>query len=823
MHTPKQQPHAEERNNRNVRKTVYKPFMDAYSVETMLKTNDLYRGIIRINKRIRNDAYVTSDELDADIYVCGSYDRNRALEGDVVAVKLLDVDTVWQKRTEREQKRQGKSNASAKKSLGNKENGADNNDNNSIQKPKYCGEVVLILDRAEGLSFTGTVSLNKPGPPGKNDRDDRAPRRAWFRPKDNRVPLIVIPLPCPQLEHILHNEDKYKNVLYEAQITQWGTSSLHPLGVIVHEIGNCTDFSVMTKAILVDHQVIDTPFSPLVTQSLPVLPWTIPGTEYTSRRDFRNDLVFTIDPATAKDLDDAVHCKLLSDGTYEVGVHIADVSFFVKPNTMLNTEARKRSTSTYLVNGVVPMLPAILCEELCSLNPHVDRLAFSVVWIMQADGAILDTWFGKSIIKSCAKLAYEDAQSVIDGNGLPSTTNMDKAHISYVEDAIMALFRLSQQLRQKRYANGALSMDSVKLCFTLDAEGQPEDMWIFEAKEANKLIEEFMLCANKSVAETIVRHYPDEALLRRHAPPIERRLNEFIDLAKELGYDFDGSSAGSLQEAFNGITDEHVKQVLLVLGIRPMQRAKYFCAGALDVAKYKHYALNEPFYTHFTSPIRRYADVIVHRQLLAAIEDQASTMVYLAVFLHRLTLKQGPIIRPAVVLGVHSKAVEIYVPDYGLERKISMDSLPLERFEHKNRTLTVYWQHGVVVDMALEKELYGKTRERKDDYDEEEDMNGMEASKDELDDVGYSLSSMQVTDEFVNNSPCVGHEIAPVDDSLTHEPELDEATCMQRFRMFTKLQVLVQVDMEQFPPSVRIFLMNPFVDPASLYPQSASS
>ncbi|KAI8393392.1 uncharacterized protein BYT42DRAFT_609187 [Radiomyces spectabilis] len=793
----------------------YQEYVIDNVAEEMLKTNDLYRGIIRISKRDRNDAYVTSDALDACIYVGGI------------------------KRTERGQERQGKLSASTKKSLGD-------NDSNSTQRPKYCGEVVLILDRAEGLSFTGTVSLNKPGPPGKNDRDNRAPRIAWFRPKDNRVPLMVIPVSCPQLDGVIHDE-----VLYEAKITYWSARHFYPRGEIIRKIDdNWSHFSKLTNTILLDHHVIHTPFDTSITEVTKGLPRSARDMdrEYSHRRcDFTRKLVFTIDAADARDVNQAVHCKLLSDGTFEVGVHIADVSSLVRPGTMLDIEARRRGATTYLVDGIVPMLPAILCEELCTLNPYVERLAFSVIWKMQADGVILDTWFGKSIIKSRAKLAYEDAQSVIDTGLLPGDANVSPFYVRQVENAITALFRLSQQLRRRRYLHRALSMDSVKLCFDLDHQGQPQDMWIHELKEANKLIEEFMFCANTTVAETIMRHYPDEALLHRPALPIERRLNEFIDLVKKLGYDFNGSSADSLQEAVDSITDEHIKQALLALGTRPMQRAQYCCAGTLDVTEHNHYTLNESPYTHFTSPVRRYADIIVHRQLLAAIEDQvhcnlttemvqkialqcnrkeddaknaqeASTMLYLAKFLHKLTLRQGPIIRPGVVLAVHAEAIEIYVPDYGLQRKISMESLPLERFEYKNRTLTVYWQRGVVLDTALEKRLYGKARERKNDHVVKDGMDGMEALKDEVDDVGSSLSNIQVTDESVTNSPCVDHEIAPVDDSPMHEPELDEATCMQRFRIFTELQVLVQMDMEQFTPGVRIFPVNPFGDLGPLYP-----
>lgn len=179
-------------------------------------------------------------------------------------------------------------------------------------------------------------------------------------------------------------------------------------------------------------------------------------------------------------------------------------------------------------------------------------------------------------------------------------------------------------MRKRRFESGALSISSIRLSVKLDDSGEPESVYIYELKEANRLIEEFMLRANMSVAEKISRHYPDEALLRRHAPPIERRLEEFLKLADELGYKIDGSSAGGLQSSFDAITSEDVRTVLMVHAIKPMQRAKYFCTGTLDISKYTHYALNVPLYTHFTSPIRRYADVIVHRQLEAALRNKGT-------------------------------------------------------------------------------------------------------------------------------------------------------------------------------------------------------
>lgn len=261
------------------------------------------------------------------------------------------------------------------------------------------------------------------------------------------------------------------------------------------------------------------------------------------------------------------------------------------------------------------MLPSFLSEELCSLNPGVERLAFSVIWKLSPEAKILDTWFGRTVIKSCGKLSYSDAQSVIDGDELPEDVKLDGQERADVQVDIKMLYELSKQLRDDRFKNGALFMGSIKLSFELDPDGQPIGVSVYEQKESNRLIEEFMLLANISVAQKISAHFPEQAMLRRHAPPLERRLAEFLKHSEKLGYNFDGSNAGALNASFEAVESNEVKEVLKLLAVKSMQRAKYFCTGTLDIIKYLHYALNVPLYTHFTSPIRRYADIIVHRQL----------------------------------------------------------------------------------------------------------------------------------------------------------------------------------------------------------------
>ncbi|KAI8140999.1 hypothetical protein BJV82DRAFT_620412 [Fennellomyces sp. T-0311] len=789
-----------------LRRPVFAPFLSPRDIEAGLKDGSLQRGHLRINKRNRSEAYVTADGLDRDIFIFGQRDRNRALNGDVVAVRLVDVEKIWAMKKEKMRLR-----AEAKKDEHDESESQDGLDEEiEKNKPKYCGEVVGIIDRQWNQTFAGILYVDRPqSNQNQKENGGRASRLVWFKPTDKRTPLIAIPLHLAPPD-ILTNAESYETHILTACILRWPIDLNHPFGQIVQFLGPIGSLPAEASAILTDNSINDNQFPKEAIQNLPKTPWKIPAAEYTKRRDLRETRIFTIDPSTAKDLDDAVHVIKQDDGTFEVGVHIADVSYFVRNHGALDKEARERGTSTYLVDRVIPMLPSLLCEELCSLNPGVERLAFSVIWKMDSEGNVLDTWFGKTIIRSCAKLAYDDAQSVIDGKGLPKTQVIMYQRRSSIEEDIMTLFKLSQHMRKRRFDNGALTVGSIRLSFQLGADGEPNDVWVYELKEANRLIEEFMLCANISVAQKISSTYPDEALLRRHEQPNERKLDEFVKLADKLGFHLDGSSAGSLQESLHAIEDKDALAVLILLAIKPMQRAKYFCTGSMDISKYRHYALNVPLYTHFTSPIRRYADVIVHRMLEAAIQgkdscgysledvkgitddcnrnsDNArnaqdqSIDLYLARYLYHLEMAQGPIVRSAIVVGVVADAFDIMVPEYGIEKRIHTDALPLQsfKFDAASFALDVYWKKGVPVISFMN--------------GEEEDIR----SADNMDDEdGVRQANIPVA---------TASEVQ----SLPNET-IEASSGLQRFEVFTKFDVIVQTNMHRTPPVVNVYPINPF-------------
>lgn len=767
-------------NNNQMRKSLFAPYLPQASIPPLLAAGKLVIGTLRVNKRNRSDAYVATDVLDSDIYICGSKDRNRALEGDIVAVELLDVDEVWGTKKDKEEKKRKKEEQAsfdprASRDLRKLDKKKDDvevegqgltlfeeEEVNDEQKPQFAGHIVAVLERAPGQLFSGMLGVLRPSSAATQQKQDAErreregvdlrgstnghsgppPKIIWFRPTDKRVPLIAIPTEQAPADFVEKSE-KYSDRLFVACIKRWPISSLHPFGQLVEELGPIGDIETETSALLKDCNFTAEDFSEAVNKCLPPTPWSIPDREIQAdvRRDLRNHRVFTIDPETAKDLDDALHIVKNEDGTYEVGVHIADVSHFVKTNTPLDREARKRATTVYLVQRAVPMLPPTLSEQLCSLNPGSDKLTFSVIFQMTPEGKVLDTWFGKTIINSKVKLAYSNAQEVIEGRPLPDGKVDDPSLRAEIENDIKALGDIAKVLRARRFDNGALRIDNVKVSFKLNEFGLPNDCAAFERKEANELIEEYMLLANISVAGKIATGLPDQALLRRHEAPVDRRLDAFISRMKRLGLDLDGSSAGALMKSFTEITDKNERLTLQHLSTRSMQRAKYFCTGSLDISKYAHYALSVPLYTHFTSPIRRYADIMVHRQLEAILlhEQQVSSSsgaagepkfsldtetvakiaqvcntkkeaarlaqeqsqhLFLCVLISDLTKRYGPVIRTATVIGVLDQAYDVLIPEFGqLEKRLRIADLPTESFmydEHTN-SLTIYWKKGVDV------------------------------------------------------------------------------------------------------------------------------
>uniref|UniRef100_A0A8C7YA90 DIS3-like exonuclease 2 n=1 Tax=Oryzias sinensis TaxID=183150 RepID=A0A8C7YA90_9TELE len=697
------------KRGRGLKKQVFEPYMTVEDVSHGLKRGELIQGQLRINPKKYHEAFIPSPYDKWDIFLEGVEARNRALNGDIVVVELLPQEQ-WKVITYDHLSQNSKSLKYERQ--WSEGSSTPQTNEKTLQK---TAKVVYIVEKKHSRAVTGSLKFFPDKP------------FALFSPVDHRVPRINVPLSdCPEDFNI--RPEVYANTLFICRITDWTADNAFAQGRLAKTLGQAGEIEPETEGILTEHSVDFSDFTPEVLECLPQpRPWCIPPEELEKRKDLRRDCIFTIDPATARDLDDALSCKLLPDGNFEVGVHIADVSYFVKENTALDEAASQRATSVYLVQQVVPMLPRLLCEELCSLNPDFDRLTFSVIWKLTPEGKILSEWFGRSVIRSCAKLSYDHAQSMIEAPEKlfsPNELQLDNPEhpIDEIHEAVLRLHSIAQNLRRQRISTGTLKLDQVKLSFNINKESMmPNSCSVYEYKDSNRLVEEFMLLANIATAHHIHRKFPDLALLRRHPPPKTKMMEELKEMCSQLGIDIDLSSPGALQESLNNLTgkDEYSaarKAVLTHLCSRPMQMALYFCSGVLKNEQlFKHYALNIPLYTHFTSPIRRYADIIVHRLLAELhvavsqeVEKQAlhcNNKKMLAkrvwelsseLFFGLLVRESGPLDSAAMVMRVLDQSFDVLVIKYGVQKRVyckATKSLQSFRYHQvgKKSELTLVW------------------------------------------------------------------------------------------------------------------------------------
>lgn len=444
------------------------------------------------------------------------------------------------------------------------------------------GEVIEILQRAK-MEFTGIVKLSE--------------RFAFFIPDDRKM-MHDIFIPMNQLNGAKNG------IKAVAEITDWPTDAKNPIGRIKHILGAQGENDTEMNAILAEYG-FPLSFPAEVEHEAEEISEAISKEEIGRRRDFRDVLTFTIDPYDAKDFDDAISFRYLDNGQYEVGVHIADVSHYIKPDSALDKEALDRATSVYLVDRVIPMLPERLSNGLCSLRPKEDKLCFSAVFIMDENAYIQEEWYGKTIIHSDRRFAYEEVQEIIE------------AKEGEYSKEILELNALAYKLRERKFKNGAISFETTEVKFKLDETGKPIGVFVKERKDAHKLIEDFMLLANRKVAEYVSKmgkgKHKYTFVYRVHDTPKPEALANFAQFAARFGYRIntksDKETAKSLNYLMEDVEGKKEQNVLTQLAIRSMAKAIYTTKSS------SHYGLAFDHYTHFTSPIRRYPDVMVHRLL----------------------------------------------------------------------------------------------------------------------------------------------------------------------------------------------------------------
>ena len=412
--------------------------------------------------------------------------------------------------------------------------------------------------------------------------------------------------------------EQLKNCKVVVALDSWPRHSRYPLGHYVRTVGQIGDKRTEIEVVLLEHDIPHSKFSQEVLDCLPIVtperPWTITEADYAKREDFRDLLVCSVDPPGCTDIDDALHSRVLDNGNWEFGVHIADVSHFLRPNNAMDKEAAHRCTSVYLSDRRIDMLPTLLSGNLCSLRGGVERFAFSCVWEVNPETAeFLTTRFCKSVIKSKKAMTYEEAQNRID----------DKNDNSDLTLSLRRIMKVSKILKERRRELGALQLAGSEVRFTVDREtADPIDVQTKKSFETNSMVEEWMLAANCATAKFTYEQFPECAVLRRHPEPPPSNFDPLVLAGKQVGHEIKVGTAKELQVSLDAAVspdNPYFNTMLRMIATRCMMQAVYFATGTIEEPLFVHYGLAASFYTHFTSPIRRYADVMVHRLLAAAI------------------------------------------------------------------------------------------------------------------------------------------------------------------------------------------------------------
>lgn len=686
------------------------PYPEHYSYQECLTRLHQQPGLI-VRGKLRvppggSSSFVTSTLYAQDICIPTELDRNRAMDGDTVFVEVINHATASKKSTHTTTDSENDMDYDDLFTPTDVRATTDDSAPDPVQMdlwnpavsiPKHPNEdkheKLFAQEQPKGRvihveipssttqerlppSELDHLSVTNAKPSKQENADPSHPRRVIVGTlkilQSGTVLLTPTNKSLPQFRCNTAPKQQKENTLYQAEYKYgaWKTTHKWPPCTNLQPLGEAFDIETEIQGLLIENQVNHgNEFPAQVSQDVDsaiesgrysqldssIDGWKPTADMYKNRRDFTKERIFTIDPTTAKDLDDALHIRELPDGRVEIGVHIADVSYFVRPHTAVDREAQRRATTVYLVDRTIPMLPRPLCEVACSLNENVERLAFSCVWKMNRDGTLRtkngkvsqdSVWYGRSVIRSCARLDYATAQNIIDGKVAtgesinemseeywpPSRRPTGVHTIDQVATDVRLMHKVAMARRKLRFDNGALGLHGIKLTFKLDADGQtPLLAAPYPIRDSNRLVEEYMLLANYLVAQRLITHAKKRALLRHHPEPLDEGLDKVAAVAKAgINFFLDTSDSKALHNSLVRLSkecskkdheDNLVLQCVTQMLMTPMQPADYFAAGTKPAELWRHFALNIPYYTHFTSPIRRYADVIVHRLLQATIDE----------------------------------------------------------------------------------------------------------------------------------------------------------------------------------------------------------
>lgn len=909
--------------NPNARKSLFAPYLPQANIPELIQEGRLVAGILRVNKKNRSDAWVSTEGvLDADIYICGSKDRNRALEGDLVAVELLVVDDVWDSKKEKEEKKRRKDASSQHENIplnsnddyhndasatattttlgsspssssggddttiaGGKSSGDNDeqsptkqgvrrknslkqrptqkkNDDVEVEgqslllveeeeinddfKPLYAGHVIAVLDRIPGQLFSGTLGLLRPSQQSHNDNNkpQQAPKIVWFKPTDKKVPLIAIPTELAPKDFV-ENADKYADKLFVASIKRWPITSLHPFGILVSELGEISDPNTEIDSILRDSNFLSNeyldpkdPKSEKSTfHSLPIA-----QEDLESRRQFTDQNTYDILAITesANYCDFAVHIKNNTDdaGSIELGCHVVDATAYIEEDSSLDRRARKRSTAVFMPQKFVDLLPQALNKSL-TLAPGKESACISVVYTL--DGKTLkvkSTWIGESVVQPSGTISVDDLSSKsAEANSNPSAYMLKNIATSFYAERI-------------NFPAAELT-PFLPLAASLDDEKVNVDLNILDRSLGSIIVGEIKTKLDSSVAEKIYTKLGDSTFLRRQVQPVHTKMASFKKKVKKFGFDIDVSSADTLIKSILQIKNNDVRTGVEILLYKTMPRARYFIAGKVDPDQYGHYALNLQLYTHFSAPLRRYADHVVHRQLKSVLKgvpynedldslkitseycnfkkDCASQAQEQAVHLqlcktiNDMGNATGQLLTMATVLQVYESSFDVFIPEFGIEKRVHGDQLPLIKaeFDPANRVIELHWQPGVdsaTFVPADEKNPKSYRTSIKNKYrSKTAEIAAIEYNKGQN---GESLISDSLSDELSKMNlkvpklrlPELSRNKDPLDSFLsTAITRKKNDNCIQEVHELQKIPVLLRAEVGMALPCLSVRALNPFL------------